>query len=498
MRVEWLQFLLLLELDIFIIGFVILFALWLVYHYSVRSGYASLSYQATPMHEAILSRCTHIHNRYLGSPWLPTGDFLSILATFFRSHPHPYRREQVKSDDGALLNLDWLESESASEETPVLIVLPGITGHSKSGYLVHLVNGAYTHGWRVVVLVYPGTDLSKVATARFIRGHVPHDLEITIDHIKARLPQSTLYAVGYSMGAALLTKYLAHHGPKSKLSAVISCSNPFDVLYSVRSIASGYIKKLYNIHFLAALKKMYNNNIAVFREAFPHLTPEDVAAISSVEEYDTKLTMAHFGFKNLNEYYISLGCTDSVSDVSVPMLVAHAKDDPIVPLDAIPVDLLKQNPNIITMITDMGGHTGWLQGLNPMGPSWFDEVALEWIYNIHDYLQSQPVQKRAAGRKSAQMPSKAKASAHIQNGIDSDDQDEIDRDDDFILNGSRRSKKTKGLASPKTNGASHKSPANGSSKANAIASPKSPKRNGVAKAGRSTPASPKGRRVKHD
>jgi len=286
-----------------------------------------------------------------------------------------------------LLNLDWLEPESTVESAPVLIILPGITGHSKSGYLVHLVNGAFEHGWRVAVLVYPGTDLSKVKTARFIRGHVPHDLEIALDHIHARYSTSPVYAVGYSMGAALLTKYLAHHGKKSRIAAAISCSNPFDVLYSFQCISKGLVNKLYNMHFLSALKKMYQTNLQVFQEAFPHLTPEEVLAISSVEEYDSKITMKHFGFEDLHEYYISLGCKDSVEDVAVPMLVAHARDDPIVPIDAIPLNSLKANPNIITMITGMGGHTGWLQGLNPMGPSWFDEVALEWIFHVDDYLK---------------------------------------------------------------------------------------------------------------
>lgn len=413
----------------------------------------------------------------------------------------------MESDDGAMLNLDWLEPESADEKTPVLLVLPGITGHSKSGYLVHLVNGAFTHGWRVVVLVYPGTDLSQIATARFIRGHVPHDLEVTIDHIKARLPQSTLYAVGYSMGAALLTKYLAHHGVSSKLSAAISCSNPFDVLYSVRSIRSNYIKQLYNIHFLAALKKMYHNNVAVFQEAFPHLTPEDVQAISSVEEYDTKLTMAHFGFDNLDDYYVSLGCKDSVSDVSVPMLVAHAKDDPIVPVDAIPIDLLKQNPNIITMMTDMGGHTGWLQGLNPMGPSWFDEVALEWIYHVHDYLSTHSKKTSKQARKAA-MPTTLVTGAHSpQTHFDSDNEDDhasfYDDHPEFIPGGTRKSK-TKNLSSPS---ATRVSKANGTpTRKTSTPGPKSPKMrtaNGTKSpkakiANGHTPTSPKGRRVKHD
>lgn len=269
-----------------------------------------------------------------------------------------------------------------------MIVLPGITGHSKSGYLVHMVHGAYKHGWRVVVLVYPGTDLSKVKTARFIRSHTPSDLETTIAHVKGRYPKAPIYGVGYSMGAALLTKYLAHTGPKSKIKAAVSCSNPFDVLHSFKTVTKGLVNKLYNIHFLAALKKMYRQNETVFCEAFPHISPQEVAKIASVEEYDSKITMRHFGFDNLKEYYVSLGCKESVGDVSVPMLVGHARDDPIVPMDALPLSALKENKNIITMITSMGGHTGWLQGLNPMGPSWFDDVALEWIFNVEQMRQS--------------------------------------------------------------------------------------------------------------
>jgi predicted alpha/beta-fold hydrolase len=294
------------------------------------------------------------------------------------------------ADDGAMLNVDWLEPPTAKDDAPVLVVLPGITGHSMSGYLVHLVEGAYNRGWRVAVLVYPGTDLSKVKTARFIRGHVIHDLEFTLEHIRQYKPHSRIFAVGYSMGAALLTKYLAHHKENSLISAALSCSNPFDVLYAQKAISKGLIKKLYNIHFLAAIKKMYRINEQVFREAFPHITAEDVAKISSVEEYDTRLTMKHFGFDDLTEYYVSLGCQDSVQDVAVPMLVAHAKDDPIVPPEAIPMEALEANPNIITMVTGMGGHTGWLQGLNPMGPSWFDDVALEWLVATNQYLIDNP------------------------------------------------------------------------------------------------------------
>lgn len=319
---------------------------------------------------------------------LPTGDFLSVLSTFFRDHPHPYRREQVKADDDAMLNLDWLEPANAQSDSPVLVVLPGITGHSRSGYLVHLVAGAYNRGWRVVVLVYPGTDLSKVVTARFLRSHVTHDLHTTVEHIHGLFPKSFIYTCGYSMGAAMLTKYLVEKGENSLIKAAICCSNPFDVSYSVQKMRAGGIKRLYTIHFLAALKKMFRNNYEVFQKAFPHITLDELNNISSVEEYDTRVTMRHFGFDSLEEYYTQLGCKNLIPHVAVPMLVAHARDDPIVPNEVVPLDTLAANPNILTLTTNMGGHTGWLHGLNPLGPSWFDDVALEWLVAVHKHQVS--------------------------------------------------------------------------------------------------------------
>lgn len=287
-----------------------------------------------------------------------------------------------------MLNLDWLEPADAQSDAPVLVVLPGITGHSRSGYLVHMVEGVYKRGWRAVVLVYPGTDLSKVATARFLRAHVTHDLDITVNHINKLYPKAMIYACGYSLGASMLTKYVAEKGPNSLIRAAISCSNPFDVWNGVKRMRGGGARKLYSLHFLAAVKKMYRNNYEVFRKAFPHITMEDVNKMNTVEEYDAQITIRHFGLDNPEEYYLKMGCKHLVPHVAVPMLVAHACDDPIVANEAVPLDTLKANPHILALTTTMGGHTGWLQGWNPLGPSWFDQVAHEWLVAVHNYQKS--------------------------------------------------------------------------------------------------------------
>lgn len=81
--------------------------------------------------------------------------------------PNNLNREYIKADDNAVLNLDWLiDEEKTNDDSPVLLVLPGVTGHSRSSYLIHIIEKSYRMGWKVVVLVYPGTDYSKIYVCR--------------------------------------------------------------------------------------------------------------------------------------------------------------------------------------------------------------------------------------------------------------------------------------------------------------------------------------------
>ena len=65
--------------------------------------------------------------------------------------------------------------------------------------------------------------------------------------------------------------------------------------------------------------------------------------------------------------------------VEVTTLMLHARDDPIVGYDDINWDAVARNKNFITVITNRGGHVGWLQGMLPLGPTYSDDVTCEFI-----------------------------------------------------------------------------------------------------------------------
>ena len=53
--------------------------------------------------------------------------------------------------DGGEISLDWLEENNMSPDTPIVILLPGLTGHSQSEYIKSFVNAARASGARCVV-----------------------------------------------------------------------------------------------------------------------------------------------------------------------------------------------------------------------------------------------------------------------------------------------------------------------------------------------------------
>lgn len=208
-------------------------------------------------------------------------------------------------------------------------------------------------------------------------------------HIRQKYPNSDVVALGYSMGACLLTNYLGTVGKDTCIKAAISCSNPWDVYGSFLQMKGNPIKSLYNMHFLSALRRMFEVNEDIFRQHLPNITLDQVRKYKRVEEFDDAITAKVYGLKSHKQLYKQMSCTSRVPNVQIPTFVAHAVDDPIVPMSVVPVNEIKNNPNMIFMVTKTGGHTGWVKNNNPLGASWFDDLAIEWIENTLNIIRSQ-------------------------------------------------------------------------------------------------------------
>ena len=73
-------------------------------------------------------------------------------------------RELLTASDGASLELDWGECDGPElkPDSPVILLLSGVTGNSSSSYIMYLSVAFRKRGYRPVVMNYPNATGSPL------------------------------------------------------------------------------------------------------------------------------------------------------------------------------------------------------------------------------------------------------------------------------------------------------------------------------------------------
>ena len=57
--------------------------------------------------------------------------------------------------------------------------------------------------------------------------------------------------------------------------------------------------------------------------------------------------------------------SNHIAQFPIKTLIITARDDPMVKIESVPVDAIRQNSNIKFILTEKGGHMCWFEGLRP-------------------------------------------------------------------------------------------------------------------------------------
>ncbi len=270
----------------------------------------------------------------------------------------PLRRERLDLPDGDFLDLDWLDAPASSPDSPLIIVLHGLTGSVESRYAMDLFHRVREQGWRAVLMNFRGCSGEPNRLTRTYHAGDTGDFEFVL----GRLAQDEriggpIFAVGYSLGGNVLLKHLGTAQNQSPLTAAIAVSVPFDLEIAARSLGSG-LSRLYQINLLQQLRK------SIAAKHRPDDCPfEWERAMRSRDffEFDDIVTAPIHGFDGVLDYYRKSSSRQFLGDIAVPTLVIHAEDDPFIDRSAIPRK--RETSAAVTLeISRHGGHVGFLQG----------------------------------------------------------------------------------------------------------------------------------------
>lgn len=285
------------------------------------------------------------------------------------------RRERVELEDGDFLDLDWLANGPATG--PVVVLLHGLEGSLESHYLPGLMRGLGELGLRPVLMYHRGCSGEPNRTHRRYTGGDTGDLARVVALLEEREPDTPLAAVGFSLGANLLLKWLGETGAENPLAAAAAVSPPFRLDRAAARLERG-LSRIYRGHLLRSLRASVAARYADRPQTSP-VSLERVRAASSFREFDDAFTAPVHGYAGVDDYYHRASCRSYLGDITVPTLVLHALDDPFTTPDAVPGDD-ELSPAIRLELHRHGGHVGFVTGRIPGRPGyWIEERVARYL-----------------------------------------------------------------------------------------------------------------------
>jgi hypothetical protein len=306
--------------------------------------------------------------------WLPGPHLQTLWQPLFRRRPTPMtRRERLETPDGDFLDIDWL----GPDEGPIVILLHGLSGSSRSPYIRGMQSVLAKHGWRSAAMNFRGCSGEPNHTSRGYHSGDTRDLDFVYDTLRRRHKEAVIAAVGYSLGGNVLLKWLGERGNEIELMAAAAVCVPLRLDLCAERLDQG-VSRLYRNQLLLELKDYVRDKqrhlelIGRHKEAGKLAGLGDLSSIQSFWEYDSRVVAGLYGFRDAKDYYGQSSARQYLQHIRRPTLVIQALNDPFMTPEVLP-EASELSPAVSLEVTDSGGHVGFVGGHLPWHPEYWLE-----------------------------------------------------------------------------------------------------------------------------
>jgi len=303
--------------------------------------------------------------------WLPGAHTQTLAGKLLRAKPSlPVSTERLDTPDGDFLDIDWMPE--TDREGPVVVVLHGLEGHTRRGYVIQMFRALAAQGLRAVGLNFRGCSGEVNRAARFYHSGETEDVALVLELIRGRFPSRPIMAVGFSLGGNVLLKLLGEQveGGGVPICAAVTISVPYDLAAGARALERGVMARFYTRYFVRSLM----SKVRAKREMLEGLVDLDqVHDGVTIRAFDELVTAPLHGFAGAEDYYRRCSAKKFISRIRTPTLLLHSLNDPFLPPSAIPRTSIADNPYLTLVVTGSGGHVGFVEGAAPWVPSFWAE-----------------------------------------------------------------------------------------------------------------------------
>lgn len=299
-----------------------------------------------------------LHTPPLAPPWWLRNPHLQTLwPKFFRRRPHlELRAERLELSDGDFIDLAWVQEARG----PIVLMLHGLEGNLRSHYVLPVLATLARAGLQPVFMFLRGCSAEPNRLPRTYHSGAVEDLAEVLGLLKAS-GRPAAAALGFSLGANLLLRYLGLSGDAALLQAAMAVSVPFVLGDAARRLEQGS-SRIYQRYLLGRLKRSYQRKFA----ALPSPLSVDLDRIHTLWQYDQAITAPLNGFAGADDYYRRCSSMHSLGGITVPTLILHSVDDPFMYPHNVPrADQV--GPGVQLAIQSHGGHVGFIERARPDG-----------------------------------------------------------------------------------------------------------------------------------
>jgi hypothetical protein len=318
--------------------------------------------------------------------------------------------------DGGELYLDW--TVAAKDPVVTCVILHGTQGSSRSRYIRQFLRTGVAHNWRCVVLHQRGCGASPLRVPKTFHAGLTTDTKEVLNAIYERHARtSQVIAVGFSMGANILAKYLGEEGACAKVDGAVLLSNPWDFCSVGVQLSQGS-SRLYSRLLKYEMNGYVRRHWEQLRqmECLSKKQLHDILSLPSLLDLDLYLAVLPHGFASRDDYVKKVSSAHLAHNIGVPTLALNAHDDPICPSSSVPVHVVNDNENVVFGLTDRGGHLAWLEGWDFWEEAWMDRAVVQFSTALWNHMPKQRLQKLGRPRGGCAPSSPTKQEAAVVGG----------------------------------------------------------------------------------
>jgi predicted alpha/beta-fold hydrolase len=306
--------------------------------------------------------------------WLPGRHLQTIVPSFLPAPRAGNRTEILVVPVDSDASVEILIDEPAGKPRGTLLLVHGLGGSARSGYIRRTARRALDEGWRAARMNCRTCGGTERLSRTLYNAGQSDDVGRVLQEMDGLGFPRPFAAAGFSMGGNLVLRYSGRAGADALPDAVIGV-NPSIDLERCNRVLERPENRIYQIYYTHTLCRHMSRirrvrSVPGPRPAWPR--------IGTLRAFDRIYTAPDAGYPSAESYYAEASAGPWLAGNRTPALVLSAANDPLIPTETF--DPYRHQPTLEFLHPPCGGHVGYWQKRRPR--FWGAEAILSFLTSV--------------------------------------------------------------------------------------------------------------------